>query len=554
VRRPPLPGTNSAGTKVPSVTAPVIVDPWNEVRPQAPDLALLGPEVNLQLSLLAPGPSDPYRRSHRLLMLLIVAHVFVITLFPWIARYPEAVWDDMLEAWSWGQHFQLGYYKHPPFYAWVAGVWLRVFPRTDFNFYLLSALNIWLALAGIWRLSGLLLRKYARFPTVSLLLFAPAYHYMATNFNANTIQLSLWPWAAFFFVRSLQTRHWKDGVLFGALGGCALLSKYYSILLLASCLAAALLHPDRRPYFRSAAPYCAIATCAIIFAPHAMWTWENGFSTVHYALEKSQRPWWHNTYAALSTGVVGATTNLASTLVLLSALGLKRLRALIPRLRHSWMAADNFWLTVLALGPLVLTFLLGFVGYVKITPNYLIPTVYMVPLIVCRGLGSMLSVARVQDITRWAAAFMLFALLIAPLIAYSSVAFHFNDKSQISPRVAMAATQAWRERIASPLRIATGTEPFSLALPFYSSEGPVEFTHYSFMEAPWITLERIEREGILYACAATDALCIEAATAYATGLTTRLSRTFHPAIWRFRGPDIEVVFFMTPPRVRRTPS
>jgi hypothetical protein len=61
-----------------------------------------------------------------------------MTLFAWIARYPGAVWDDMLEAWSWGQHFQLGYYKHPPFYAWVAGVWLRIFPRKDFSFYLLS--------------------------------------------------------------------------------------------------------------------------------------------------------------------------------------------------------------------------------------------------------------------------------------------------------------------------------------------------------------------------------------------------------------------------------
>src|SRR6478735_8782763 len=64
--------------------------------------------------------------SHRLLLLLIVAHAIVVLLFTWIARYPGAVWDDMLEAWSWGQHFELGYYKHPPFYSWIAGIWLRV--------------------------------------------------------------------------------------------------------------------------------------------------------------------------------------------------------------------------------------------------------------------------------------------------------------------------------------------------------------------------------------------------------------------------------------------
>jgi hypothetical protein len=175
----------------------------------------------------------------------------------------------------------------------------------------------------------------------------------------------------------------------------------------------------------------------------------------------------------------------------------------------------------------------------------------MVPLIICRALGPMLSVARVRNITRWAAAFMLFALLIAPAIAYSSLAFHFDDKAHISPRVAMAATEAWGRRIASPLRIATGTEQFSLALPFYSSDAPVEFTHYSYMEAPWITPERIAHEGILHACSATDASCIEAAETYATAHTTRLPLTFHPA-WGLRGAEIEVVLIMTPPRVRRS--
>jgi len=153
------------------------------------------------------------------------------------------------------------------------------------------------------------------------LLFAPSHHYIASNFNANTVQLSLWPWAAFFFVRSLQTNSWKDGVFFGALGGCALLGKYYSILFLISCFVAALLHPNRRSYFRSAAPYCAVVTCAVFFAPHAWWAWENGLRTVHYALSKSQRPAWQNTYSAVGTAVAGVAANAAGTVILLGALG-----------------------------------------------------------------------------------------------------------------------------------------------------------------------------------------------------------------------------------------
>ena len=202
-----------------------------------------------------PNDSANYVHARRMLLLLIAAHVVAVTLFATIARLPETVWDDMLEAWAWGKEFQLGYYKHPPLYAWIVGLWFKLLPRTDVSFYLLSSINIGLGLLGVWRLSGLFLRKYARLSTVSLLMFAPSYHYMATNFNANTILLSVWPWAAYFFVRSLQTKDWKDGIAFGVLCGCALLSKYYSILFLASCLVSAFLHPDRRAYFRSAAPY-----------------------------------------------------------------------------------------------------------------------------------------------------------------------------------------------------------------------------------------------------------------------------------------------------------
>jgi 4-amino-4-deoxy-L-arabinose transferase-like glycosyltransferase len=512
--------------------------------------ASLSPGQRLRPLSWFPVQEGDYRRAHRILLLLIAAHVVVMTLFPWIARFPGAVWDDMLEAWSWGQHFQLGYYKHPPLYAWIAGGWLRLFPRTDFNFYLLSALNIGIALAGVWRLSGLLLKKYARFPAISLLLFAPSHHYLATNFNANTILLSLWPWAAFFFIRSLQTRAWQDGLLFGVIGGCALLGKYSSIMLLFSCFVSALLHPDHRSYFRSPAPYCAVAACAIVFAPHALWEWENGLTAVTYVLEKSGRVWWLNSCKALTTGAAGIAANAASTLVLLAALG--RRSALIPRLRRSWMTRQNLWLTVLALGPLLLTMLLGMVGYVKIGPNYLIPTVYMLPLIVCRALGATLSVARVQVISRWAAGFMLLALfVVAPLVAYSSVAYHLEDRRQVAPWVARVATNVWRQRFSAPLRIATGTELFSLALPFYSPDHPIEFSHYSFVEAPWITRERIARDGILFACEAHDVRCREAAKQYATAETEELQLTLQKTFWGLRGPQIEVVLIMTPPRVRR---
>ena len=237
-------------------------------------------------------------------------------------------------------------------------------------------------------------------------------------------------------------------------------------------------------------------------------------------------------------------------IVSMLALG-QRWPALISKLGRSWMAHENLWLTVLGVGPLLLTVLLGVVGYIKVTPNYLIPTVYLLPLLACRALGATLTNTHVGNITRWAAAFMLFSLSVAPVIAYTSVALRFEDKTQVSRQVARLSTNLWKERFATPLRIATGTEPFSLALPFYSPDSPAEFTHYNQQQAPWITRERILREGILYACATRDVVCLEAARVYATERTEHLPLTIQNNFWGLRGPPTGVALIITAPIVKR---
>ena len=502
----------------------------------------------LRCDVHTTAPPD-YSRARQSLFLLIAAHVITMTLFPIIARLPGPVWDDMMEAWAWGQQFQLGYYKHPPLYAWISGLWFRILPRTDASYYALSAINIGAGLAGVWRLSRLLLRGYARLSTVSLLLFAPSYHYLATNFNANTILLSIWPWTAYYFVKSLQSNSWQDGIAFGVLCGCALLGKYYSILLLVSCFLAALLHPRRRTYFRSAAPYCAVAACATVFAPHAWWAINSGLPTVAYALSKCARQMPLNTYSAITTGLVAIVANALGATILLVALG-RRWMVLVCRVWRSWKSPQCAWLMMLGFGPIVLTLALGIVGYVKVAPNFLIPTVYILPLLVLIAIGPALTPRRACAIMIAAALFMVFTLAVSPIVAYASVTLRLDDRARIGPDVAMAATEFWHEEVGAPIRIAAGTEAFSLALPFYSADGPDEFTHFNVRHAPWITPERIAREGMVSVCAATDATCLEQAKRYETAETKRRQRVFQKSFWGVRGTPIEVIIITVPPRSR----
>src|SRR5438309_176101 len=105
-------------------------------------------------------------------------------------------------------------------------------PRTDWSFYLLSAVNAGIGLVGVWFLAGRFLKDLPRLAAVIFLIFLPSYTVMATNFNANTILLSLWPWTIYFFVRSIENAGKAGAVTFGIFAAAALLSKYFSALLI----------------------------------------------------------------------------------------------------------------------------------------------------------------------------------------------------------------------------------------------------------------------------------------------------------------------------------
>src|SRR5271155_851451 len=73
-----------------------------------------------------------------------------------------------------------------------------------------------------------------------------------------------------------------DAILFGVCMGLALLSKYYALILGATCFLAALQHPARARYFRSASPYVSIAVAAALCAPHIGWLLTSGAPPVRY--------------------------------------------------------------------------------------------------------------------------------------------------------------------------------------------------------------------------------------------------------------------------------
>jgi 4-amino-4-deoxy-L-arabinose transferase-like glycosyltransferase len=416
---------------------------------------------------------------------------------------------DMIEAYAWGREFQLGYYKHPPFWSWIAGAWFEIFPRTNWAFYLLATLNSTIAIAGVWQLTGLFTKGAHRLNATLLLLLFPFYTIQGHQFNANFIQLSLWPWTVYFFVLSMNKRRLSAACLFGALAAAGLLSKYYSALLLISCFAASFAHPDWRRYYRSPAPYLSVTICCLLFAPHVWWLVKNDFAPFKYVEEK--------------TAYTGAQIYLSALIFVLGCIGFTSLSAVLTGLSRRGGRQDDEaaampvspklerFVAILALGPFALTLISALAGHVKLSTNFASPIFFLVPLLLIQTFKpSPLRLNRLAGL----AAVLLYggALLVAPAVPYLFKQQGLDTKHMLG--VAREAKRFWRERTGLPLRIVAGAEAYAMATAFYSEEDTSVFLGFDLSHSPWISARSLAETGFLGICIEGDETCRRQAAAY----------------------------------------
>jgi 4-amino-4-deoxy-L-arabinose transferase-like glycosyltransferase len=409
-------------------------------------------------------------------ILLMSVNALAWTAFAAIGGSP-ALHHDSLEAYMWGREYELGYYKHPPFWAWVAGSWFHIFPRTNWAFYLLSEGNASLGVLGTWALLGRFTKGPERLAGTLLLLLTTFYTFNALRFNANTIQLSLWPWTMYFFVISLEKKTASSGVAFGLLAGLSLLSKYYAALLLCSCLFAALIHRDRRTYFRSSAPWIAVLICGLVTTPHWIWVVQHQFQPFQYAIIQTLGTKNHPDHRFGDTLVgffVFCVLYHGLQLAVIATIKLtERIRGeTAPPLTIKHGTA---FLAVLALAPLALTLLVGAGGY-RVTALYVVPIFSLTPFLLLILVGANATrVVRASALTY--GVIVAGCLMIAPFVP----ALNIRMGQSIPPyqEVSDRAANVWQDTTSAPLRIVSGSWPYSEALAFYAHGNVSEFTSFN---------------------------------------------------------------------------
>ncbi len=450
---------------------------------------------------------------------------------------------DLLEAYAWGREFQLGYNQHGPFWAWIAGAWFQLFPKSNTPFILLEALNAALGLLGAWRLTGLFASGPTRHATALLLVATPLYTVMSFKYNANTIFVSLWPWTLFFFVRSLDRLSKLDALWFGVFAAFCILSKYYAIILLITCAASLLFHPNGRRYILSTRPWLAAAVFTLLVLPHLLWALRNDAPPAAYAMSISGNGWAFTlSYAARFVLEIVLYEAGPAAIILLAWLlprksgGMEPAETLPPRRRR--------FLAVLVLLPPLLTVIFGLAFQLKILPVMAVGTLPLVPLFLLQFAPPLDSRRLLLFAGGVALAVTLVAAVAAPL--EKAVAAKRGGRPPYR-ELAARVTELWHAETHLPLRYAGGAIHYTDGIGFYSEDHPSSFPDLSYSRARWVTPEKLKQHGLAIACPRQDAECIAKAQAFLWGAWKRTSVKFERRTTKDVF-EVEFDIFIVPPQ------
>jgi hypothetical protein len=477
--------------------------------------------------------------------------VILYTAFAIISSGTLGLSPELLETYALGQHAAAGYAGHAPLAPWLAGIWFRAFPPTDWAFHLLAMVNAAVGLFAADRIARLYLDGDKVIAALLLLLLTPFYQFFGQRFGATETMLSTWPVATWCFLRAFATRDLAWSAAAGVTAALAVLGNYASLFLIFGFIVAMLAHRERRAFLRSWAPWLALAIGAVVLAPHLQWLYITGPTALGDAASAAP---------PLADALRDNTTAIAASVAAVGAALAVWWLAVRPN--HA-ILRDTLWptdqdgrtlLIVLAV-PLVLQFLAApilaasFVGRVLPLSWSLASTWFLLPVILLRPKTAVLTRTSAIRITALVAVATIGTLAAAPWLASRQQGEATSEGRAYYRLVGTEVTKAWRLATGRPLRIVMGDPRLTAAAAFYSADHPDAVPGFETGSTPWVTPARLSADGFAAICKAEDETCVDAAKQKTAGKANTQFITYSTVSREAGQPArLERFFFiLTPP-------
>ena len=463
---------------------------------------------------MAPTPQKPSKDSVQILsaispnqwlLLFCLFQLIFWTLGPFAVRF-NPVYDTM-ESFVWGNQWQWGYDKHPPFTAWMTALFGHLTSNPDFGIYLLAQLSVVITFLGVWRLAREYLNNHGAVLSVLLLTGVLHYSNQVERVTPDTMQSPVWALLALTFYFAVIKRSMVFWVLAGLLAGISILTKYQSVVLLIPMILALLCSNKSISTLKSPGPWVGAAVSLLVLTPHLIWLYDNHFPALQYLdkqyvseLSSEQQSWTMHLTVPLNF----ALSCLGNILLLLFVIW-----PLFKASRNNDASTgtktgtknnfNHFYLIALALGPTVVSMLFGAINAREMVPRWSTPYYGWLPLLILVWLNRDITskLFNKMVIRCFILALTLWALRISYLYYKPYISTDYWKADEFAPALdtMKKAESLWGEHYTQPLPYIGGQHYHVMALAAHGSNNTVPFSNLDPNNSLWIKESDFIRQG-----------------------------------------------------------
>jgi 4-amino-4-deoxy-L-arabinose transferase-like glycosyltransferase len=429
-----------------------------------------------------------------MVLCLILAQVAIWTAVPALFHTSLPL-DVVREGLAWGHEWQWGYEKHPPLTSWL--IELSFDALGDVGPFLLSQLAIAATYTFVYLL-GCEVMEPRRAAAGTLLLAGSFYFSFPTpEFNQNVAQMPLWACAVFAFYRSIHSGRLRWWLLLGVAIGLGGLVKY-SVAVLALAMGLYLLAmPSYWAALATAGPYLAVAVSLSLMSPHFYWIVHNDFVTLRYAVNRAGHA--ATLLDRFSQPLHFLAAQVADQLGILALLGLAGFLGRGALERGPTRRDEGLrFLLFFGLAPA------GIVALGSLATGFGLRDMWGAPMWNCSGLLAVMLLRGRTGRVSLRRLVLGVAMLLSIVPAAFGVAATIGSPGPRGPRtawpdraIAAAFADGYRAATGCTLRIVAGSGWLAGLVAMRSDPRPSVLLDGDLAASPWVTPQRIDRQGLL---------------------------------------------------------
>ena len=405
-----------------------------------------------------------------LFYIFLLSHLIIWTLIPSISNINLPL--DTIEALAWSSNLSWGYSKHPPVSAFMTELIFNFFGNQDWAYYLLSQLCIIVAFIYVWKFSNYIFHnKLYSLCSVLLLEGIFFYNFTSPEFNVNVCQLPFWALVVFYSWKSINYEKTSDLLLLGIFMSIGFLTKYLFIYLILTVKIIFILNILKKKNFKIKLLIPG-AIFVLILLPHIIWLFQNNFTTISYALNRT------------GMGEDSLINHFYNPFLFL----IKQIGILIPifvmlitfikikKIKFNYLIKDNNFLLMINIIPIILIFLTSIILGAKIRTMWMTPFYLFLGVLLIQIFKEYLNK---NNLKKFLAVFVVLFILSPISYVFISLSNEFKRTDYPGREISELVQRRWDKNFSNNISIVVGDEWYAGNLSYHLSSRP---TWYNTIE------------------------------------------------------------------------